>query len=1267
MARRAEPIDVTDILAALADFKHKFDQLESHLSILRPAAHSLFSLLKPSQTRLDGAPSNTWETWFHAPEMFVNNLPVGSGSIREHFGSKSSLVVQDSQLESVGPSTTAPLSPMANNERTKSFTLERGVQKPNRPMSLHAGVGGSRMGDTIQFQKIPARSPSPRVNVRSISSANSSIRSSLNQDACAANLDEKRETHDADTDSISSECETPPENIAAYSATSGRNSVLGSVPDIQEVYELAQAQAEAHAAADTHSASLQPSNLAAGGLLPVRKSLSRHTSAKAPKAYYQQELSVTSPNDTPGSQNLRKSITLAGSKARLFLASKGNHSNSTLKRPSVVQRLQAKADVDYIDLTASRDLVFENEEETRKPLWQKMMDRKPAQEPIHLVPKKARSLSTHSFDLEQGAIPTITIMAQDSLGSVARSARSKKGVSEGNLVQQLNLPVVDTASKLSVEPPKRFSLHGSRRSMGLVRTISTMTQKVIQQATAITSYQPNRSAESLGDRFKNATPQNEPLSNSVQKLETEKKKWSFFQDGFNEMSAFFCRMELIHFAVNMAVLWMAPLKMGFLLDLSDAFSIIVTVVFAVDCFLSCFTIRRSHHAMQSIKNATLRHWQSYYFTHGFAIDLITSFPFELLPYEYSHFLWCIRMLRVYKLSEMAFVSPTSFAFQKTMEGMGLGSSLTVIVPLTFISLIFFHLQACVLYLFGRIYEGSNDEIGKIMNATIWEQYTWAMFQAVANTFPLAYRPVTSIERWLFLSFSVIGAVLYASVVGVISSVAMSIDASARLYKQKVDELKEYMRWKDLDPTTRRKVMKYYELKYRGKFFEETTLLNEMNESLKMEIAVHNCKELISKVSFLNRHQKDGRDDLFIGRIATSLVPCYFVPGDIIIFQGEIGNDMYFMLSGSVSVIVGENRVSSLNEGSFFGEVALIANIPRTATIQAERYCMLYKLTRDAFTSILRDFEDVRRNVDIIYKERMERIRLEEEARKIAAARELMAKVPFLRREIDDGRNDLFVYRVATSLVAAFYVSGDTVFNQGDIGNDMYFVKTGTVDVVVGGKKVSYLKEGSFFGEVAVIANIPRTATIAAATPCMLYRLTRPAFESIMDEFKDVGENVQVIFAERMERVKIEEDARKLSAAQELVSKVTFLQRGEGDGKDELFLLRIAKSLVASFFTPGDCVFSQGDLGHEMYFIKNGSVDIIVGNNVVTTLKDGAFFGEVALLANIPRTATVKASTACMLYRLTRESFESIVSEFDDVKKRIDIIYRERMEKVKLGM
>ncbi|KAJ3119578.1 hypothetical protein HK100_000248 [Physocladia obscura] len=153
----------------------------------------------------------------------------------------------------------------------------------------------------------------------------------------------------------------------------------------------------------------------------------------------------------------------------------------------------------------------------------------------------------------------------------------------------------------------------------------------------------------------------------------------------------------------------------------------------------------------------------------------------------------------------------------------------------------------------------------------------------------------------------------------------------------------------------------------------------MNESLRMEIAAHNCKELIQKVNFLRREANDGRDELFVGRIATVLIACYFVPGDVIITQGE-----YFILSGTVDIIVNGNHVVSFNDGAFFGEVALIANIPRTATVQASSSCSMYRLTRPDFMRILTEFEDVKQRIDVIYNERMAKVKLEEEARKLAA-------------------------------------------------------------------------------------------------------------------------------------------------------------------------------------------------------------------------------------------------------------------------------------------
>ncbi|KAJ3209018.1 Factor arrest protein 11 [Entophlyctis luteolus] len=179
---------------------------------------------------------------------------------------------------------------------------------------------------------------------------------------------------------------------------------------------------------------------------------------------------------------------------------------------------------------------------------------------------------------------------------------------------------------------------------------------------------------------------------------------------------------------------------------------------------------------------------------------------------------------------------------------------------------------------------------------------------------------------------------YATIVGTVSAIAMGVDASGRLYKQKIDELNDYMRWKDLSEMTRRKALKYYEIKYRGKYFEEATLLNEMNDSLRMEITTHNCRQLISKVPFLKREVLDGRDELFLGRIAAALSPCYYVAGDVIVTAGDV---RYL-----------------------------------TATVQAISSCTLYKLKQADFMRILPEFEDMKERIREIYEERMAKAELE---------------------------------------------------------------------------------------------------------------------------------------------------------------------------------------------------------------------------------------------------------------------------------------------------
>ncbi|KAJ3053579.1 Potassium voltage-gated channel sub H member 7, partial [Rhizoclosmatium hyalinum] len=85
--------------------------------------------------------------------------------------------------------------------------------------------------------------------------------------------------------------------------------------------------------------------------------------------------------------------------------------------------------------------------------------------------------------------------------------------------------------------------------------------------------------------------------------------------------------------------------------------------------------------------------------------------------------------------------------------------------------------------------------------------------SATNMFPVGYHPSNPEEQLLLVGFVLFGAGLYACIVGAISSIAMGFDASGRLYKQKIDELNEYMSWRSIDPITQKKLLDYFALKY----------------------------------------------------------------------------------------------------------------------------------------------------------------------------------------------------------------------------------------------------------------------------------------------------------------------------------------------------------------------------------------------------------------------------------------------------------------------
>ncbi|KAJ3071194.1 hypothetical protein HDU98_005676 [Podochytrium sp. JEL0797] len=207
--------------------------------------------------------------------------------------------------------------------------------------------------------------------------------------------------------------------------------------------------------------------------------------------------------------------------------------------------------------------------------------------------------------------------------------------------------------------------------------------------------------------------------------------------------------------------------------------------------------------------------------------------------QFADTLILLRLLHVRNVVKIFNTNPiylsASHLLQKAFK---VGSSFMSIFMLGGVLITFLHLHGCFIFLFGKLtyFESASwqdPNVVYVLSLPMSNQYIWTYFAAVANTFPITgYQPTDPFEQVFSIIAALVGAVLYAILVGTISSFSFGLDSSGRRYKEKIDEVHEYMTYRKLSEPIKVKVRQYYELKYKGKYFDEDAILNEMNESLK---------------------------------------------------------------------------------------------------------------------------------------------------------------------------------------------------------------------------------------------------------------------------------------------------------------------------------------------------------------------------------------------------------------------------------------------------
>ena len=119
---------------------------------------------------------------------------------------------------------------------------------------------------------------------------------------------------------------------------------------------------------------------------------------------------------------------------------------------------------------------------------------------------------------------------------------------------------------------------------------------------------------------------------------------------------------------------------------------------------------------------------------------------------------------------------------------------------------------------------------------------------------------------------------------------------------------------------------------------------------------------------------------------------------------------------------------------------------------------------------------------------------------------------------------------------------------------------------------------------------------------------------------------------------------------------------------ELVLLRWGRQpgMVREHFEPGQEVFSQGDLGDRMYCILSGQAEVVVssekGEKVVGKLGPGDFFGEMALLDSVRRTATIRCTAAMNTFSLPKHEFDTLAAALPEFRQAFERVQAERLQR-----